>query len=256
MSAESDLVVVGREPSGGNGTGPTRPIRSKSVPDLIIDRIVEMIALGELPPGATLPAERVLADELGVSIIALREATRVLKTLGVLGAAPRRGTVVLPNAAYAQFEQLGILMALGERTMSNLVEARSIVEGRAVRLAAERATREEIDEIRRILERQQLALGDVVRFPLEDEAFHRATVAAAHNPILVTVLDGMRHPLRVLRQQTALLPGRLEKAIKYHGRLVDAIAQGDPDAAERALLDHLEDVETDVKSRLDQGGTR
>jgi GntR family transcriptional repressor for pyruvate dehydrogenase complex len=233
-----------------------RRIRSKSVPELVIDRIVEMIALGELPPGKTLPSERDLAAQLGVSIIALREATRVLKTLGVLGSATRRGTVVLPNAAYAQFEQLGILMALSEKTAVNVVEARSIVEGRAVRLAAMRATGEEIRELRRILERQRVVVRDVVHFPLEDEAFHRATVAAAHNPILVTVLDGMRHPLRVMRQQTALLPGRLEKSLLYHARLVDAIASGDPEAAERALLDHLEDVTTDVKSRLDSGGTR
>jgi DNA-binding FadR family transcriptional regulator len=248
------VTVAAGSPTKGQEIA--RPIRSKSVPELIIDRIVEMIALGDLPPGATLPAEKVLADQLGVSIIALREATRVLKTLGVLGAAPRRGTVVLPNAAYAQFEQLGILLALGERTTANVVEARSIVEGRAVRLAALRATSDEIAEIRRILERQRMAVRDVVRFPQEDEAFHRATVAAAHNPILVTVLDGMRHPLRVLRQQTALLPGRLEKALTYHERLAEAIAQGDPDAAERALLDHLEDVATDVKTRLDHGGTR
>ena len=233
-----------------------RPIRSKSVPELVIDRIVEMIARGDLPPGKTLPSERELAAQFGVSIVALREATRVLKTLGVLGSATRRGTVVLPNAAYAQFEQLGILMALSEQTTVNVLEARSIVEGRAVRLAAIRATSGEIQELRRILEHQRLAVGDVVRFPLEDEAFHRATVAAAHNPILVTVLDGMRHPLRVLRQQTALLPGRLEKALLYHARLVDAIASGDPEAAERALLDHMEDVAADVKSRFDSGGTR
>jgi DNA-binding FadR family transcriptional regulator len=233
-----------------------RPIRSKSVPELVIDRIVEMIALGELPPGKTLPPEPELAGQLGVSIIALREATRVLKTLGVLGSATRRGTVVLPNAAYAQFEQLGILMALSEQTMASVVEARSIVEGRAVRLAAQRATTDEIRELRRILERQRFAVADVVRFPLEDEAFHRAAVAAAHNPILVTVLDGMRHPLRVLRQQTALLPGRLDKALVYHTRLADAIAAGDPEAAERALLDHLEDVATDVRSRLESGGFR
>ena len=233
-----------------------RPIRSKSVPELVIDRIVELIAQGELPPGATLPSERELAAQLGVSIIALREATRVLKTLGVLGSATRRGTVVLPNAAYAQFEQLGILMALSEQTMANVVEARSILEGRAVRLAAVRATSDEIRDLRRILGRQRLAVNDVVRFPIEDEAFHRAAVAASHNPILVTVLDGMRHPLRVLRQQTALLPGRLDKALVYHTRLADAIAAGDAEAAERALLDHLEDVAADVRSRLDDGGTR
>jgi DNA-binding FadR family transcriptional regulator len=249
------VIVATEEPARVPQERPRR-IRSKSVPELVIDRIVEMIALGELPLGATLPSERDLAAQLGVSIVALREATRVLKTLGVLGSATRRGTVVLPNAAYAQFEQLGILMALSEQTAANVIEARSIVEGRAVRLAAMRATVEEVREFRRILERQRLLVSDIVRFPIEDEAFHRATVAAAHNPILVTVLDGMRRPLRVMRQQTALLPGRLEKSLMYHVRLVDAIACGDPEAAERALLDHVEDVASDVKNRLDSGGTR
>ncbi|HEY5278031.1 MAG TPA: FadR/GntR family transcriptional regulator [Coriobacteriia bacterium] len=247
-------VVSGGKP--GTAGDSDRRIRSKSVPELVIDRIVEMIALGELPPGKTLPSEREFAAQLGVSIVALREATRVLKMLGVFGSVPRRGTIVLPSAAYGQFEQLGILMALSEQTIVNVLEARSIVEGRAVRLAAMRATSDEVRELRRILERQRLAVGDVIRFPLEDEAFHRVAVAAAHNPILVTVLDGMRHPLRVLRQQTALLPGRLDKALVYHARLADAIAAGDPDAAERALLDHLEDVATDVKSRLESGGIK
>jgi len=176
--------------------------------------------------------------------------------LGVFGSVPRRGTIVLPSAAYGQFEQLGILMALSDQTTANVVEARSIVEGRAVRLAAMRATTDEIRDLRRILERQRLAVHDVVRFSLEDEAFHRAAVVAAHNPILVTVLDSMRHPLRVLRQQTALLPMRLEKALSYHTRLADAIAARDPEAAERALLDHLEDVAIDVRSRLNSGGVK
>lgn len=236
------------------GPGPgqrRRPIRSKSVPELVIDRLIEMIASGDLPRGQRLPTEHELATELGVSIVALREATRVLKTLGVLGSAPRRGTVVLPDAGYAQFEQLGILMSLSERSTANVVEARAIVEGAAVRLAAMRATTEEVFELRRILGRQRQALHDVERFPVEDEIFHRTTVAAAHNPILLTVIDGIRQPVGVLRRQTALIPGRLDKALRYHSQLVDAIEAHDSDAAERVLLAHLEDITMDVKTRVE-----
>ncbi len=229
------------------------PVAGKSVSEFVIDRIVEMIAQKELAPGVVLPTEKELAQQLGVSLIALREATRVLKILGVLRSVPRRGTIVLPQAEYAQFEQLGILLGLSAENTGNVMEARSIVEGRAVRLAAQRATPEEIAEMRRLLNRQERHVHDVVGYPQEDEAFHRATVIAAHNPILVTVLDAMRRPLRVVRQQTALLPHRLEKAMTYHTRLVDAIAARDPDAAEHALLDHLEDVSADVKTKL-QGG--
>jgi DNA-binding FadR family transcriptional regulator len=227
--------------------------RKKAVSELVIDRIVEMIATHELVPGMTLPTEHELSQQLGVSIVALREATRVLKILGVLHSVPRRGTVVLPGVEYAQFEHLGILLGLSVQATVHVVEARSIVEGRAVRLAAMRATKEELAEMRRILKRQQNLVTDVVRYPQEDEAFHRVTVVAAHNPILVTVIDAMRPQLRIVRQQTALLPRRLDKAMTYHTRLVDAIAAHDPDAAESALLDHLEDVSTDVKARLDKG---
>jgi DNA-binding FadR family transcriptional regulator len=227
--------------------------RKKAVSELVMDRIVEMIAAGELVPGMVLPTERELAQQLGVSIVALREATRVLKILGVLHSVPRRGTVVLPGVEYAQFEHLGILLGLSVQATAHVVEARSIVEGHAVRLAAMRATKEELAEMRRILKRQQNLITDVVRYPQEDEAFHRVTVVAAHNPILVTVIDAIRPQLRIVRQQTALLPLRLGKAMTYHTRLVDAIAAHDPDAAEAALLDHLEDVSTDVKARLEKG---
>jgi DNA-binding FadR family transcriptional regulator len=209
-----------------------------------------MIARGELVPGTPLATEAVFARQLGVSIVSLREATSVLKTLGVLGSAPRRGTVVLEGAAYAQFEQLGILLALSEESTANVVEARAIVEGRAVRLAALRATPGEVANLREMLQHQRAALGDIDRFPVEDEAFHRATVAAAHNPILVTVIDSMRYPLRVFRHQTASLAGRFDNAIAYHTNLADAIAAGDPEAAERALLEHLEQTATDVRARL------
>ena len=225
-------------------------ITFKSVPERVIDRIVEMIAHGELAPGMRLATEADFARQLGVSIVALREATSVLKTLGVLGSAPRRGTVVLAGAAYAQFEQLGILLALSEQSTANVVDARAIVEGRAVRLAALRATPGEAIELKEMLQRQDAVMDDSDRFPQEDEAFHRATVAAAHNPILVTVIDSMRYPLRVFRHQTATLQGQFHKAITDHARLVDAIIAGDPEAAERALLEHLEHSAADVRSRL------
>jgi len=234
--------------------GERAPIRRARLPELIIERIVQMIVGGELGPDRPFPTERELAQQLGVSVVALREATRVLKTLGVLGSVPGRGTVVLPGHTYAQFQQLGILVTLSPQTVVDAVETRAIIEGRAVRLAAMRATDGEVAELRHLLDRQRACVDDVTRFPREDEAFHRAVVGAAHNPILVTVLDGLRHPLREVRQQTALIPGRLEKAVGFHARLTEAIANHDPDLAESVLLEHLEDVVADVRARTDGGG--
>ena len=226
------------------------PKWTRSVVEFVIDGIVEMIGQRELVPGTSLPTEQELTQQFEVSVVALRESTRVLKILDVLPSVPRRGTVVLQEAECTEFEQLGILLGFDFRTTANGVEARSIVDGHAVRLAAMRATKDEITDMRRILKRQRDLVSDIWRYQKEDDALHRVTVLVAHDPILVTVLDAMRPSLGVVHQQTALLPGRRKKAMAYPTRLVRAIAAHDLDGAEPALLDHVEAVATEVITRL------
>jgi DNA-binding FadR family transcriptional regulator len=233
----------------------TGRITSHSLPKLVTERLIDLIAGGQLPPGSTLPPERELCETLGVSRIALREATQVLKALGVLDSSPGRGTVVVKSAPYAAFEQLSLLLGLSTDAMLHVLEARRILEAAAIRLAAERATEAHLTELRAILKRQADALDDRKRFSEEDMAFHRTIISAAQNPILLQMLDGVARPLWSVRLRTAEIPGRLQKALGYHTRLVRALSKHDADAAERILLQHLDDIAADVAKLREQPST-
>lgn len=225
------------------------PIASDSLPKLVIDRLIEMMMSGELPQGAKLPTEKELSESLGVSRIALREATQVLKVLGVLESSPRRGTTVVRSAPYAAIQQVSLLVGLHGEALLHLVEARRVLESAAARLAAQRATEDELRTMERCIERQAEALDDPIRFSEQDMLLHRTMVAASRNPVLLRMMDGVARSLWASRKRTAEIPGRLEKALAFHRRLLTALRSRDPDAAERVLRAHLDDLSADISAQ-------
>lgn len=229
------------------------PIKSHSIPKLVTERLIEMIVNGQLPRGSTLPPERELCETLGVSRIALREATQVLKALGVLDSSPGRGTVVVRSAPYAAFESLSLLIGLSDQAVLHVVEARRVLEAAAVRLATERVEKQDLDDLRASLARQAKATGDQRGFSEEDMYFHRTLVAAAGNPVLLQMLDGVAKTLWSARLRTAEIPGRLQKALGYHTRLVEMVERKDAAGAERVLLEHLDDIAADIATQQQEG---
>lgn len=225
------------------------PIETASLPKLVMRRLVDMIASGELPQGSRLPTERQLCETLGVSRIALREATQVLKMLGVLDSSPGRGTIVARSAPYAAIQLMSLLVGISRDALLHLVEARRVIEAAAARLAAERVDEVELEAMEACLIRQRGALDDPIRFSDEDMTLHRTMVTAAHNPVLLQMLDAVAGSLWSSRLQTARIPGRLEKALGFHTRLVAALREHRPAKAEEVLLAHLDDLATDIGSQ-------
>jgi DNA-binding FadR family transcriptional regulator len=232
----------------------TAPIAADSLPKLVMERLIDMIASGELGHGARLPTERQLCETLGVSRIALREATQVLKMLGVLDSSPGRGTIVSASAPYAAIQLMSLLVGTSRDALLHLIEARRVIEAAAARLAAQRADDAELDTMEACLERQHAALGDPVRFSEEDMVLHRTMVAAGHNPVLLQMLDAVARSLWSARLQTGTIPGRLEKAYGFHSRLLAALRQHRPALAERVLLEHLDDLAADIVATRQLGG--
>lgn len=231
------------------------PVANASLPRKVVERILRMIADGEIKVAESLPNENDLAEQLGVSRMALREATQVLKVLGVIKSVPGRGTVILPTAPYATFEQLSLLLSIAPESLLHMLEARAVVERAAARLAAERASEEEVAALRASLERQEELANDPENWPREDARFHTLLVAASQNPVLAQMLNSIAGPLESGRRGTAAIPGRLAKALEFHRRLVAAIAAHDPERAEQLMSDHLKDVAADVRALAGTGGS-
>jgi DNA-binding FadR family transcriptional regulator len=204
--------------------------------------------------GAKLPSERELARELGVSRPVVREALRILVERGLVEVAPGRGAFVRVPRPSDAARPLDAIFRRGQATTRDLIEARSMLEGEAARLAADRCTSDELEAIDRLLgqlERQRDA-GAQAR---QDLAFHALISRAARNPVLEAMfasISGLvfEHMLRSYSE-----PLIAHEANPYHRDVVDAIRRHDPDAAQQAMRDHLavasrrygEDLDVEVR---------
>lgn len=198
-----------------------------SVVDLAADRaylaIRDLIVSLELAPGAVID-ERALMERLGLGRTPVREALRRLAHEQLVEVFPRRGMFVTN---------------VDVRDLARISEVREALEPEAARLAAERATDAERDEL--------LALGDQIKRGADlmalDERIHRAVYKAAHNDLLEKTLSeyyvlALRIWMIALERDEAL-----ESAVEAHRPLLNDIALGNGDRAAERMRAHVQDFE-------------
>jgi len=225
-------------------------VQTRKVYMEIVEQIQDLIKQGKLKPGDKLPAERILADKLGVSRPPLREALSALEILGIIESRGGKGNFIkesFDSTSYAyQFKKLE-----QEESPFELLEARKIVETEIAGLAAEKATPEEVKKIEETLNKMRNVLNDITQAMEFDREFHVAIAKAAHNSVLFQVMNylagGLREELWInLKKKSWYLPGRPQKYLEEHTQLLEAIKKGDKEVARRTMHDHLVDVEKDL----------
>jgi DNA-binding FadR family transcriptional regulator len=143
---------------------------------------------------------------------------------------------------------------LTERFLQDTLELRGLIEPGAARLAALRATDEEIEQLTEACgQMADAAAGDLATWLEPDLRFHTPLLQASHNELLehMTVLVGS--VLRLLFTFSSRPPTTFVRATPLHAAIVDAIRERDPDAAELAVLRLLEDTERNVEQALAEG---
>jgi DNA-binding GntR family transcriptional regulator len=202
--------------------------------DLAADRaylaIRGLIVSLELPPGAVID-ERELMQRLGLGRTPVREALRRLSQEQLVEVFPRRGMFVTN---------------VDVRDLARISEVRLALEPEAARLAADRATDEERDEL--------AALGDRIKRGADlmglDEQIHRAIYAAAHNDLLEKTL-GEYYVLALRIWAIALDRAEdLEEAVEAHRDLIQAIVVGNGERAAATMRAHVEDFEQAMRKVL------
>jgi DNA-binding GntR family transcriptional regulator len=191
--------------------------------DAVYEVLRRSILDGELPPGHRLRSD-VLANELKVSRTPVREALRKLETEGLVDAS-RSGLVVRQSS---------------EEDLVEIFYLREALEGMAARLAAENATRAEIDELHALFEDMEAvaARGDIALVRKLTGEFHLLVCRASHNKRLIQSLQGLLDHVRQAQSSTLYMPGRPADALKEHRALLRAIAKRDPDLAETLARQH------------------
>lgn len=222
-----------------------QPIQSERLYERIVDQIERRILAGDLKIGDQLPAERELAEQFAVSRTAVREAIKTLREKGLVEIRLGRGTFVTSGAAGAVRRSLGLLLKT-ENGFVNLEEVREILEPEIAALAATRISEEYITAMTEAVETMDTALDNVEIFVEADLDFHLALAEATQNPIIPSLMDSIIDLLREQRKRTGNVEGGLARGQYHHKKILEAVIQRDPQAARKAMQDHLQQVREDT----------
>jgi GntR family L-lactate dehydrogenase operon transcriptional regulator len=216
-----------------------RPVRAGNAFEETVERLLQSIRLGVVGAGQRLPAERELAERLGVSRVTLREAIRALADAGYVQSRRGRygGTFVnetLPEPPKAD-DALGLTAAELEDTLS----LRSVLETGAAELAAARppAGPERAHLAGILAEAAEAELADYRR---RDSRLHLAIAEVTASASLTSAVADVRMRVNRLLDKIPLLEPNLEHSNAQHDAVVRAICAGEPAAARRAMAEHLE----------------
>jgi DNA-binding FadR family transcriptional regulator len=206
--------------------------------------LVASILVGHFRPGEPLPASGDLAREFGVSRPVIREALKIVSTLGMVESRQGRFSRVSKRESWNDLsaELLSARLetgAIGD-VIGDVLELRRLIETEAASLAAQRATEADLGAMRGLLEALAGSVGDPQAYTVHDIAFHDAILRATHNRLLLQLIDRMREVLLVARTiSMTAQPDLLPDSQEGHRVLFDAIASHDPEAARRAMTNHL-----------------
>ena len=199
----------------------------------------QQIVNGGFAPGEALPTETALCDLFGVSRTTVREAVMRLHGKGLLDGGPRTGTRVLPTAKWNQLDndvlRWRAVGGMDPEFADQLYEVRGCIEPQACRLAAERATADDLRQIGTMFEALANDEGELGSHVAADVAFHLAIFAATHNPIMISLGGSIRTGLELAFRQSQQRQRMSRAELALHGRIATAIAEGQGEAAAAAM---------------------
>ena len=194
----------------------------------VADQLRADILSGTLPPGERL-VEIGLSERYDVGRAAIRAALVELQGEGLVEREANRGATV---------RRVSLVEAI------EITEARGVLEGLVARLAAERATDDERAELVSIVAEMDAAVtaGDPTGYSELNRIFHRRLREVSRHQVATVLVDNLRNRAVHHQFRLAVVTGRAEESLEQHRAVAQAVAAGDPDAAEAAMRDHLDSV--------------
>jgi GntR family transcriptional regulator, galactonate operon transcriptional repressor len=222
----------------------------------VVHQIGLSIMRSDFKPGDTLTSEPELSLQFNVSRPVMREALKILGAKGLIESRPRTGTKVRPRADWNILdpEVIGWMYEVGPDRpfLDALCEVRLMFEPSATRLAAVRASDEEIKTIEESYRRMEEGVDAAETYIPADLAFHAAICAAAHNEMLQKITEAITASLLVSRVVTSHLPGANLAAMPLHWSVAEAIHKRDGQAAEEAMRKLVILTTDDIQRALEQ----
>jgi DNA-binding GntR family transcriptional regulator len=209
--------------------------------DTATHRLAQSIVTGELAQGQKLN-EAELAERFGMGRGPLREALRHLEGMRLVTRVPNAGARVV---------------VLDRKTLSDLYAVREALEGMACRIAATQMSDDEIEQLRKLLDRHEAQIkkqgGKVYAQKEGDLDFHYQIVRGSRNQMLMDLLGSEQYQLlRMCRYRTSRNAQRTGPALQQHRQIVEALAQRDGELAEMLMRRHIQGAWQSISEMIDK----
>jgi GntR family transcriptional repressor for pyruvate dehydrogenase complex len=232
------------------------PVSVGRISEVIVEQMRILIREGKLVPGDRLPSERSLCERFGVSRVTVREALRVLEAGGLveIRVGARGGAFVTQPSSERVGEGLAQLMTLAPMTAGDVTEARMVFELGILPLVVERATDEDIADLRHLVEQGLSALEDGSYTMAMSAAFHVRVASSTHNPAIEMLVQSFHGPMLMsLQQAQVAAPLMGPRGAHEHFELVEAIEQRDTERARAIMSRHLQRTADRLAENPDAG---
>lgn len=221
----------------------TRKRRTRLYED-VAEKIRNLIVSGNLSPGDQLLPERQLAEKLGVSRSAVREALTALVSQGLLEITPGSGAFVREVQIEDLIDPFANVVLKEIKDIFDLLEARIILEGGAARLAAERADGADLYYMHELILDMEKDVEEGRSTDESDSEFHYCVARSSHNPVvihLMAVLMGlMKEYYGPSRKRLVEMEKNRHLWSRQHVQIYEAIKNKDPERAAQAVEEHLQ----------------
>ncbi len=217
------------------------PMTGYSLADKVFRQLEEEILNGALKAGEQLTEVRI-SQRLGVSRTPVREAIHRLEQDGLVRLIPNKGANVV---------------GVSEQDLRDIYDIRMQLEGLASKWAAQRVTEEECRDLQDLLELQEFytSKGDFEQLRNLDSRFHEMIYQLSGSRTLRQTLSSLHHLVQRYRKMSFATAGRSQKVLGEHQKIVDAIRSHDPEAAEKATFEHIENSATNMLRNLGLTGS-
>ncbi|MBM7703526.1 FadR/GntR family transcriptional regulator [Metabacillus iocasae] len=220
-------------------------VRKQLIHEMVADQVKQYIRTKGLQKGDWLPSMAELGEKFDVSRTSIREALRHLEALHVVEIVNGRGVSV--KDAGAHHIQTRVIIESEKTFLLELCDVRRGLEGRAVELAAMRATNEQLvrmEENLRVYERLRILNQDTAQ---ADLLFHQTLYEASHNPTLCQMIEAVYDSFHEFWQQNEGIQQIFEDTYHLHEELFHHVKQQQPEKAKRSVDKLIEAVELSVQ---------
>jgi GntR family transcriptional repressor for pyruvate dehydrogenase complex len=214
-------------------------IKRVNIGDQVYEKLQKMIFDGNWKSGDKLPSENVLAESFGVSRMTIRQELQKLVAIGLVETRIGEGSYV-KELSFATSYVNGMIPALylSDRSVLDAMEFRIMTEVETAGIAAEIATEEDVDHLKKCYEKMMNNIDNIEEYVNLDFHFHRLICSIAGNSIVIQVHYLLRNVLQdvILNLTKKIGPSN---GIEYHALIIRAIEQKDGEAARKYMKEHL-----------------